>query len=136
MIRLANERSSELIEVEIQMIYSFVDPKTNRRKFLPLDLELKKINFLSLAWTVVHPIGEASPLYGKTADALAAEDAEFIALLKAFDDSFSTTVYQRTSYKFWDVVFGAKFTSIIHAADDEMLHIDLSRIGEYEEVDM
>jgi inward rectifier potassium channel len=133
MLRLANERSSELIELEIQLVYSYIEGDTERRRFLPLDLELNKINFLSLAWTVVHPIDDKSPLRDKTAEHLAAEDAEFLVLIKAFDDSFSTNVYQRSSYKYWDVVFNAKFTNIVHAGNDDKLHIDISRIGEYEE---
>jgi inward rectifier potassium channel len=133
MLRLANERSSELIELELQLVYSFIEEETQRRRFIPLELELSKINFLSLAWTVVHPLSENSPLAGKSSKQLAAEDAEFLVMLKAFDDSFSTNVYQRTSYKYEDVVFDAKFTTIVHAGDDQKLHIDLSRIGEYEE---
>ncbi|MEM0999710.1 MAG: ion channel [Bacteroidota bacterium] len=136
MIRLANERSSELIEVEAQIIYSFIDPDTNRRRFTPLELELKKVNFLSLAWTLVHPINEDSPMQGKSPEDLARADAEFLILLKGFDDSFATYVYQRSSYKYWEVIFGAKFKSITRAGDDEMLHVDLSRIGEYEEVEL
>jgi inward rectifier potassium channel len=30
-------------------------------KFYSLDLELEKINALSLSWTLVHPITEESP---------------------------------------------------------------------------
>lgn len=134
MLRLANERSSELIELELQLVYSFVEDESGRRRFVPLELELSKVNFLSLSWTVVHPVDESSPLFGKSEEQLAHEDAEFLVMVKAFDDSFSTNVYQRTSYKYWDVVFNAKFTNIIHASDDQKLHIDLSRIGEYEEV--
>lgn len=133
MFRLANERSSELIELEMQVVYSFVDGESGKRKFLPLELELNKINFLSLSWTVVHPIDENSPLTGKSKEEFEHEDAEFLVMVKAFDDSFSTNVYQRTSYKYWDVVFDAKFTNIVHAGADQKLHIDISRIGEYEE---
>jgi len=38
-----------------------------RRNFAELKLERKKIFFLALTWTVVHPIDETSPLTGMTA---------------------------------------------------------------------
>ncbi len=40
--------------------------KTN--KFYSLDLELDRINALSLSWTLVHPMTEESPLYNFTED--------------------------------------------------------------------
>lgn len=134
MFRIANERSSELVEVEVQVTYARTDPESNRRRFTKLELELSKINFLSLSWTIVHPINEESPIWGMGKAELEAVDAEFIIMIKGFDDSFSSTVYQRSSYKYWDLVCNAKFSGIVQPSVEDKVEIDLARIGEYEEL--
>ena len=41
-----------------------------KRDFVDLELERRKVYFLPLTWTIVHPNDTASPLSGKTADDL------------------------------------------------------------------
>jgi inward rectifier potassium channel len=122
MFRMVNERSSQLIEAEVQVMLSYVDLGTGKRDFELLELEISKINLFALSWTVVHPIDEKSLLWNKNSQFLEACDAEFIILVKAFDDSFGTTVYQRRSYKFWEVQFGKKFVPMSHPTET---HIEL-----------
>jgi inward rectifier potassium channel len=74
-----------------------------------LDLELDKINLLTLSWTLVHPITEDSPLYKYTQEDFEAIHGEIIVMITAFDDMFSNTVAIRTSYTFNELVYGAKF---------------------------
>lgn len=136
MFRIANERSTELIELEVQFIMSYIDFEQERRAFKRLPLELEKINFLSLSWTIVHPIDEESPLYEKNFDFLQRADAEFLILVKGFDDTFSQTVYKRYSYRFDEVVWGARFLSIIIPNDDNKLTLELDRINDYKMVDL
>ena len=69
------------------------------RKYKPLTLERPAVQFLPLTWTVVHPIDEASPLWGQTAEHLTRQQAEFLILIKAFDDTFFQTVHVRHSYR-------------------------------------
>lgn len=129
MFRMANERQSELIEAEVQVMLSFVDLTDGTRDFVLLPLEISKINLFPLTWTVVHPINEESKLWGKDADFLKAIDAEFIILVKAFDDSFATTVYQRKSYKWYEVQYGKKFVPITKPVDDH-IRVDMHRMNE------
>ncbi len=136
MFRLVNMRSSELIEIEVQVIASIVDIEMQQRVFKDLELQLQKINFLALSWTVNHIITEDSPLYGLTLDDLKARDAEFIILVKAFDDVFSQTVYQRHSYIANEIVYGAKFKSIIHPTDDNLILLELDHIDDYQFVEI
>lgn len=131
MFRIANMRSSELIEVEVQVVASMVDPKEKKRVFKPLELQISKINFLALSWTINHPVDEKSPLYDMDQAAIMACDPEFIILVKAFDDAFSQTVYQRFSYKGDEMVWNAKFESIIIPSDDKRITLELDQIDEY-----
>jgi len=111
--RVANVRSNELIEVSAKVMFSrFEDVDGVRtRRYYPLTLERDNVVFLPLTWTVVHPIDETSPLRGETAESLRSSQAEFLVLLKAFDEIFSTIVQTRTSYITDEVVWGARFAN-------------------------
>lgn len=133
MFRLANLRSNQLIELEISVMLSININENGKpiRRFVQLELERKAIQLLTLSWTVVHPITETSALYGLTKDDLIEGEAEFIVLLKAFDDAFSQTVHSRTSYKAKEIVFDAKFEPIIQPDEDGVFSIDISKVGSY-----
>ncbi len=109
--RIANARKNQLIEVNIQVMLSMKESDGDKkgRRFYELKLERQKVNFFALSWTVVHPINDDSPLNGFTEKDLIESDAEFLILLKAFDDTFSQTVHSRASYKYDEVIWGARF---------------------------
>ncbi len=134
MFRMANYRSNQLIEVEVQIMLSINVEENGKasRKFWNLPLERNKINLLTLSWTVVHPINEDSPIYGFTKDDLNTCDAEFLVLLKAFDDTFSQTVHSRTSYQNEQVVWKGKFKPVYAPNEQGILEIDLSKLNEHE----
>ena len=89
-----------------------------------------KINFFALSWTVVHPITNESPFKNLTSKDIEEMDVEIIILVKAFDDTFSQTVYSRNSYKYDEFVWNAKFNSSIFEEDGKMM-IDLDKIDDY-----
>jgi len=136
MFRLANLRRNILIDLSIEIIFSFnetVDGKTVRR-FYPLDLERSKVSVLTMSWTIVHPLDENSPLIDMTKEELDSTEAGFAVLLKAFDDTFSQTVHSRTSYQHHEIVWDAKFKPIFSRAEDGRIVLDLSKINEHEVV--
>ncbi|MBK0384248.1 ion transporter [Pedobacter sp. SD-b] len=134
MFRLANLRSNQLIELSIEVLLSInvMESGKTTRRFVPLKLERSSINLLTLSWTVVHPLEEDSPLINLTPEDLMGADAEFIVMLKAFDDAFSQTVHSRTSYKASEVMFDSKFAQIIKADENGIYEIDISKVSEYE----
>ena len=134
MFRIANARKNELIEVEAELAFSMVDPETQSRSFHLLPLQLKKINFLTLNWTIVHPVNEDSPLFGLTETDMNERDVEFIILLKAFDNTFSQTVYSRASYKSEEIVWDARFSPMYSLPEDGVYRLELNKIGDYEPV--
>ncbi len=113
MFRIVNERSNQLIEVEANLTLSILDPETGDRRFHALALERTRINLFPSNWTVVHPIDGASPLAGLGEADLHALDAEFIVLIKAFDDTFAQTVYARSSYKAEELAWGQRFVPMV-----------------------
>ncbi len=131
MVKLANEKSNQLINVEVSIIFSrneLVDGQITR-KYYPLELERKFVKYFSLTWTVVHPITETSPLLNETAETFKASNAEFLLSLDGVNDTFSDTIHSRKSYLYSEVEFGAKFANIL-TTDDEQYILDLSKINE------
>jgi inward rectifier potassium channel len=132
--RIANARSNEMIQVEAQLNLSrFRRDGSGMREFLPLRLEREKVVFFPLAWTIVHPIDEDSPLWGATPKDLEAWEAEFLILLSGIDETFSQTVHARSSYKANEIVWGARFTSLFNPPrPDGILSIDIGHLHRIE----
>lgn len=125
MFRIVNERSNQLIEVEASVTLSHLDPETGDRHFSALKLERTRINLFPSNWTIVHPIDAASPLADLGEADLKAADAEFIILIKAFDDTFAQTVYARSSYKAEEVAWGRRFVPMVSGASGSLSVVDL-----------
>lgn len=106
-------------------------------KFYPLELELEKVNALSLNWTVVHPITDSSPLYQLSPEELLDLKAEVMVYVKAFDESFSNTVQARTSYTGREILFGEKFQPMFRRSADGMSTIlELDQLNEHRPADI
>src|SRR6185437_13330482 len=83
MLHIVNDSSNQIVEVDLQLLFSRrADDDGNPRVFDKLGLERRHVVFFPLAWTIVHPIDETSPLYGLTPADLREMDAECLVLLK------------------------------------------------------
>jgi inward rectifier potassium channel len=131
--RIVNQRSNVLIELRASVILMIVDSSsgTPTREYLALTLERDNIYFFPLTWTVVHPIDESSPLYGKTAADLERLQAEVLILIKGFDDTFSQNVNARSSYRYDEIEWGAKFSPAFHIDDRGEMVLDVDRVGNF-----
>ena len=135
--RIANERSNVLMEVEAAVMLMTVERGANgalQRNFVELALERKRIFFLALTWTVVHPIDETSPLWGKTGEDLKNMQAELLILIKCFDDAFSQVVHRRYSYTFDEIEWSARFATVFEVTAAGHLELDLERVGAIEKI--
>jgi inward rectifier potassium channel len=131
--RVVNRRANTLIEPSATVLLMTVDRSNGdlRREFKILPLERPSIMIFALTWTIVHPIDSNSPLYGKTAADLEALQAEFIVLMKAWDETFAQTVHQRFSYRFSELVWGAKFQSAFVVDSAGNLKVDVGKISDH-----
>ena len=131
MFRVANARSNQLMELEAKVLYSRLDGPG--RRYDQLKLERTKVVFFPLSWTIVHPIDEASPLWGLDHSELMRQDAEFDILMSGIDETFSQTVHARSSYKPQEIVFGARFSNIYNPVGARgTISIDVSRLSDTE----
>ena len=137
MLRCANERSNQLIEARARLIYSRIELRngTRVREFSVLPLEYERVAFLALSWTIVHPVTRSSPLYGRTARDLINNEAEFLVLLSAIDETFSQTVHSRTSYRGDEIVWNARFRPMfVETPEEGITGMNLSLIHDFEPV--
>ncbi len=131
--RIVNSRKNQIIELDARVILSRRTPDGRGRTYQELPLERQKVTFFPLAWTIVHPIDDSSPLEGLTAEDLEKCEAEFLVLLTGFDETFSQTVHARSSYRVHELIFGARFSDMFdHDADGGVLKVDLARIHDVE----
>jgi len=130
--RISNARSNTLMNLEARVLLMTVVKHDGqlKRDFVDLELERRKVYFLPLTWTIVHPIDSNSPLYGKTAEDLANMAAEILILIQAFDDSFSQVVHSIYSYRHTEFLWGAKFAPAFNVDTKGDLVLDLDRVNE------
>ena len=139
MFRLAPYKNNYLTDAEVQLTLALVVDENGNpvNRFYPLELQISKINALSLSWTLVHPINDKSPLHNLSEEDLKNYKAEILVFVKAFDDTFSNTVVARTSYSYTELVFGARFQPMYNRSGDGMSTVmEMDKLHSYVEVDI
>ena len=139
MLRISPYKNINLSEAEVKITLGMHVEENGviTNKFFTLDLEMNKVNALTLSWTLVHPITEDSPLYGFKEKEYKNTIGELIVFTKMFDDMYSTNVVRRTSYTFEEIIYGAKFAPMFTRSEDDsktVLHID--RLNLFERVNL
>ena len=135
MFRIANRRTNEMLEVQAEVIFSRLEGPQRVRRFHVLSLERPRVVFFPLSWTVVHPIGETSPMRGLTHQDLVDSEAEVLILLTGIDETFSQTVQARSSYKADEIVWGARFRDVFHRSPDgRVLAVDVAKLHDIERI--
>jgi len=138
MFRLANKRRNILVDLNLEITFSYnemVDGKTVRR-FYPLELERKNVSILTMNWTVVHDINKNSPMKDFTYEDLVNSEATFVIVLRLFDDAFAQVVNSRTSYTVEDVIWGAKFNPMFTRDNDGHIVLDLGEMDSIEKAEL
>jgi inward rectifier potassium channel len=131
--RIVNRRANSLMELQARVLLMEVEgpPGAQRRTFNALKLERDEILFFPLTWTIVHPIDQDSPLYGKTAADLERLQAEILVQIKGYDDTFSQAVHSRYSYRYDEIVWGARFTPAFHIDTDGDWVVEVDKVGAF-----
>ena len=131
MFRVTNARTNQLVELEAKVLFSRIEG--THRKYDQVTLERSRVTFFPLSWTVVHPIDEKSPMFGMSAEELKAKDAEVMILLTGTDETFSTVVHGRSSYKPDEILFGRRFVNLYNPIDEDgVVSIDVRKLSDTE----
>ena len=137
MFRMVNAQPGELSDVQVRLNLIWFEEVSGKRErnFHRLELERNSVEFFSLHWTVVHPITSDSPLRGFTPESLRAAEAEFVILVTAHEETFSTRVTARSSYLWDEIRWDVKFASIFASAPDGVIAIDVDRLDRTERLE-
>jgi inward rectifier potassium channel len=134
MFRITNGLKSEIIELEVGVTLAKFEQFEGKRtrRFYQLPLERNHVALFPLAWTLVHPITDSSPLWGMTEQELLESEAELLIVLHGLDDVLFQRVSARGSYKAADVVWQAKFADMYLRDRPGVVAVDVSRVGLFE----
>ena len=135
MFRMGNASKSELIETEVQVLMAFNQREEDgslNRKFYPLGLEINKISFFSLSWTIVHALDENSPIFNFLEQDIIDANAEIMVLVKGTDETAQQVVHARRSYAAGEIVWNARFSPVIDRAPNGVSRLLTRKIGEHE----
>lgn len=129
--RIVNGRRSQLINVQALLIHSRFERVDGARvrRFYSMELERNFVAVFPANWTVVHPISSQSPLFGWTQEQLREAEAEFLVLLNAVDETYSQTVYSRSSYSAHELEWGRKFAMMFFEEGTQAI-LDLERLND------
>lgn len=139
MLRMAPYKNNHLSEVQAKINLAMQVEENGKltNKFYTLNLEISKINSLSLSWTLVHAINEKSPLYNFNHTDMVNANIEVMVFIQAFDEVFSNTVIQRYSYIASEIVWGAKFKIMYHPdTTKKKTVLQVNLINEFEKVEL
>ncbi len=138
MFRMVNARDNQLIEVEVQVNITYIKTVNGKplRQYAALELERNKVTMFPTTWTIVHPLTDKSPLYNIGPNEMRDMQLEFMIMVKAFDDGFSTNVHSRYSYIVEDVEWGEKFVNIHETTPDGKTLIRLDRLDLREKAEL
>lgn len=137
MFRLMNSRKTVMIEPKIRVTLSLTEKdETNAsiKKYFELKLQRDAIMYLPTVWTVVHEIGEDSPLYSYTNEEISELNAELFLLLQYHEESFAQNVYQIYSYDFMDLEVDVKYKSSYKFDEDGYTILDHDTLSEVEKM--
>ena len=130
--RIANQRSSILIDLQARVLFKTVDPATNNQTYALLPLERDTISFFPLSWTIVHDITPHSPLHALRPTDYERLDVEIIIQLRGYDDTFAQDVHARNSYTHDEIEWDRRFVRAYEVADDGIAVLDLDLLDQTE----
>lgn len=130
MVRVASRRMQGISEPTARISFLRNEPvgETRFRRFSELKLVRNNIPVLSLSWTLIHVIDEASPLWGLNEERLAAEAPTLMVSISGFDEAISAPVNDRRTYRSEEVRFGRHFDNILRELPGGFIELDITRI--------
>ena len=138
MLRAANARQNVIIEAKARlrlMRYEITPEGYPIWRIRDLKLVREQHPIFLLGWTLMHVIDETSPLYGETAESLAACEASLMLMIEGSDETTTQIMYGRTALAHSDIRWQHGFVDLLHDDDEGVTHIDYTKFDEVVPVD-
>ncbi len=137
MVRLGNERASQIVDADISMAM-LRNGRTLEgrfmRRFYDLPLLREHTPVFALSFTATHVIDEHSPLFGMGPADLEADEIELLVTVTGLDETMGQTVHARTSYTHGEIRFGHRYSNVFGVTEDGRRAIDYTRFHDTEPV--
>jgi inward rectifier potassium channel len=133
MIRVANARNNTISQATARLWLFRMEKMTGGhlfRRYHELKLDRRDHPMFSLSWTVFHTIDETSPLYGMSADDLAATEAALALNVGGVDDNSAQQLYARQIYSYREIRWNHSYRDITSLSTEGRLLIDYSLFHE------
>lgn len=134
-LRIGNERGNTIVDAQLRVSLARTERTREGKTFYRMiDLKLARDRALSLSrsFTILHPIDEASPLFGATPELLAAQEAELTVLVIGMDDVSMQPMHASRAYIAPHIVFGARHADVLSEGEGGSLVLDLRRFHDLE----
>ena len=130
MFRAANQRGNSILDasVTVSLARQYVTlERVEMRRYHELKLQRSNNPLFALSWTVMHPIDEASPLYGLTPEQMAEEEMEIVVMLSGMVETIADHIFSRHAYWHDEILWHRRFTDVISLAPSGHRVLDLTR---------
>jgi inward rectifier potassium channel len=137
MLRLANERATGLVEAQLRLVLlrdEITLEGESIRRFHTLNLARSTTSVFALSWTAIHPIDEASPLFGVTRQSLIDHGALLVASLVGLEEATGQTVHARHTWTSEQVLVDHRFKDIFTTRPDGRRAVDYTLFHDVEAI--
>ena len=127
--RLGNLRSTPLMNASVEAILARTKKDSNGNNTLQLDilpLSFNHVPVFPVSLSFSHHVLENSPLHGLDAAMLEEQQATIFLVLTATDPVSAQDVFAQHAYKAQDLLFGARFVSLLKPSAQGTLEVDFS----------
>ena len=134
-IRLANERTSQILSAEVQVnLLRFEQTAEGEtfRRFYDLPLVRGRTPVFAMTFTVMHTIDEGSPLWGMDPATMEQEELEFLVAVTGLEETTSQTVHARHSYLQTEIAWGHRYRDVFATEPSGRRYIDYGGFHETE----
>jgi inward rectifier potassium channel len=135
MVRIGNGRPAALTDAAARLSVLLSERSADGqviRRAQELRLERAHLPIFPLSWTLMHVLGEKSPLRGYDAARTIEANAQVFVTIEARDPMLSTTVHDLRSYPASEIRFGMRYSDALTAEKDGTIVLDMTRIGALE----
>ena len=127
MVRAANARQNVIVEAGAKlrlMRYESTPEGYSLWRISDLALVRDRHPIFLLGWVLMHVIDESSPLYGESAESLAASRASLMMHIEGSDETTTQLMEARYTWSHEHILWQHRFVDLLHDDENGIRHID------------